>query len=329
MAAIKVQQSRFALLKVEDDDSDNDSKKSIKGNANNQKSGQKKKNKKKKSQQAENEELRNLAFGIPGKGHHSAPSKPVSNGKQKVTEQQWDEWQKMDGEYAQDTFEKDLQQALLLSRLEVEQKTQVKSSQGTKSEEQGSGDSEKKSGKTKKKKDKPVAMSLDEFNKQQQEPTTSTDNHGHVKLHTNKVSSTNAERQFFETVENDVDRIIRQEKMQEEYKKQYAAESVVTAKYQEQITKMEKEIQFLRATMKKQEDELQQVKKRNKQLCVILAQGEMKDKAEVLAQVQELTEVKDELTDQVSGLNAELEKERSKVHALKSELDKVKGGKHK
>ena len=34
---------------------------------------------------------------------------------------------------------------------------------------------------------------------------------------------------------------------------QYATESVVTAKYQDQIRKMDKEIEFLRATVKKQE----------------------------------------------------------------------------
>ncbi|WAQ97837.1 GKAP1-like protein [Mya arenaria] len=189
MASIKVQQSRFALLKVEDDDSDDNSSKSTqrKGSAN-QTGGQKKKNKKKKHQQ-ENEQLKHLAFGLPAKGHHG--SAVVQNGSKpkRSTEQQWDEWQKVDEE-------------------------------------------------------------------------------------------------------------------------QYAAESVITAKYQEQINKMEKEIEFLRATMKKQE-------------------GEMKDKAEVLMQVHQLTEVKDELTDQVADLTAELEKERSKLHAAKSEIEKLKGGKHK
>ena len=34
---------------------------------------------------------------------------------------------------------------------------------------------------------------------------------------------------------------------------QYAAESVITAKYQDEVKKKDREIEFLRATMKKQE----------------------------------------------------------------------------
>ncbi|XP_052797271.1 G kinase-anchoring protein 1-like [Mya arenaria] len=324
MASIKVQQSRFALLKVEDDDSDDNSSKSTqrKGSAN-QTGGQKKKNKKKKHQQ-ENEQLKHLAFGLPAKGHHG--SAVVQNGSKpkRSTEQQWDEWQKVDEEYAHDAFEKDLQQALLLSKLENEQKKQTVSDPSKASSDSQSGAGDGKSNKKKKKKDKPTTtMSLEQFNKNEEQ------NNDHVGPSSPKVAISAADKQFFQSVTSDVDRILRQEKMQEEYKKQYAAESVITAKYQEQINKMEKEIEFLRATMKKQEEELKQVKKRNKQLCVILAQGEMKDKAEVLMQVHQLTEVKDELTDQVADLTAELEKERSKLHAAKSEIEKLKGGKHK
>lgn len=328
MASIKVQKSRFALLKIEDDDSDDGHKReseSAKKNAS-QLNAQKKKNKKKKQQnQTERDELKHLAFGAPNKSHSGHEHHQVNGSS--VPTKQWDEWQKLDEEYAADAFEKDLQQALLLSKLESEQQKQQQRN-GT---DKAKGDGETKENKKKKKKEK-HAMSLEEFNKKTEEKKVNLDELDTPPslVTTPKVPpSTTSDTAFFESVESDVSRILRQEKMQEEYKKQYAAESVITAKYQEQIRKLEKEVEFLRATMKKQEEELKQVKKRNKQLCVILAQGEMKDKAEVLMQVDQLTEVKDELTEQVSELTAELEKERSKVHTIKSELDKFKGSKHK
>lgn len=322
-----IQASRFALLKVEDEDEDVDQK-NTSANKQNQQKAQKKKNKKKK-QQSENQELKHLAFGVPNKQKgHSSSSHGLSNGTNKsaVPDSQWKEWQKMDEGYAAESFEKDLQQALLLSRLENEQEKEKKKSQPSSDSQRGGG--EEKEGR-KKKKDKPVTMSLEEFNNQDSARKASGD--GPSLEGSNKISVQESDKKFFEDVSSDVDRILRQEKMQEEYKKQYAVESVVTAKYQEEMRKKEKEIEFLRATMKKQDEELQQVKKRNKQLCVILAQGEMKDKAEVLMQVEQLNSVKDELTEQVSELTAELEKERSKVHALTKELEKFKSAsaKHK
>ncbi|KAL4227883.1 identical protein binding [Mactra antiquata] len=329
MAAIKVQ-SRFALLNIEDDDSDGGQKKETQNKkAGSQSNAQKKKNRKKKQQNHEKNELQHLAFGVPNKGpsHSAKESQRHVNGGN-VSAKQWDEWQRQDEEYAADSFEKDLQQALLLSKLENEQKKQEEKNKPSVNGQRGDGDG--KDGKKKKKKDKPATMSLEQFNRQSEERKTHADE---LDVPPSPVSMKPAiqttDTKFFEGVESDASRIIRQEKMQEEYKKQYAAESVITAKYQDQIKKLEKEVEFLRATMKKQEEELKQVKKRNKQLCVILAQGEMKDKAEVLMQVDQLTGVKDELTEQVSELTADLEKERSKVHSLKAEVDKLKGGKHK
>jgi len=43
--------------------------------------------------------------------------------------------------------------------------------------------------------------------------------HGNTPSPPVRVNATDADRQFFNSVDNDVDRILRQEKMQEEYKK--------------------------------------------------------------------------------------------------------------
>ncbi|KAK3791298.1 hypothetical protein RRG08_012485 [Elysia crispata] len=133
---------------------------------------------------------------------------------------------------------------------------------------------------------------------------------------------------FFSSVDNDAEHIVRHEKMQEEYRKQFASDNAVVAKLRNDLDQKDQQLAEFKSNMEQMEAELKQVKKRNKQLCVILAQGEMKDKAQVLLQVDELTLVKDELTEQVTQLTAELEKEKSKNHSLKAEIEKMKGLKH-
>ncbi|KAL5005047.1 hypothetical protein ScPMuIL_018503 [Solemya velum] len=324
-----VSKSRFALLKVEDDEEDD---KETKQNNANTKSNQQTSNAKKKAKRkkkidtvAENAELQSLAFGKSGPKHKENGGKSMS--KQLPKKEQWDEWQKMDEQYTAEAYEKDLEQALLLSKLDFEEHKdhpQCKS---------GSGDGSKSGSENKKKKkDKHSTMSLEEFNQiDLNKNKVHTDELDDVLLPepvSTKLPQTEMDPKFFDKVEDDVSRILRKEKMQEDIKKQYATESVIVAQYQDELKKKDKEIQFLRTSMKKIEAELQEVKKRNKQLCVILGQGEMKDKAKVLMQVDQLSQVRDELTEQVGEMTAELEKERSKNHGLKMELEKVKGSKH-
>ncbi|XP_069137932.1 G kinase-anchoring protein 1-like isoform X1 [Argopecten irradians] len=342
-ANIKVAQSRFALLKVEDDDDDEGETKPSQGGKNNQQQS-KNKNKKKKKKTTQDDELKNMAFGLSGPGNQRPQSSQsaTDNGnkgskggkKNKGTKpEQWEEWKKVDDQLTAGFYEKDLQQALLLSKMEYEQS---KTTQKGDSKSQGKNNdqpSEGKESKKKSKKDKPLTMSLEEFNSGGQAKTYADEledlsNLSPASHKVEAADSAPSNVKYFDTVDDDVHRILQKEKIQEEYQKQYAVESVMSNKYKSELNKKDKEIEFLRATVEKLETELKQVKKRNKQLCVILAQGEMKDKAEVLMQVNQLGEVRDELTEQVTSLTAELEKERSKVHTLKAEIDKQKGGKH-
>lgn len=317
----KVVASRFALLKVEGDDDDKEKKAAQK--ASNAQTN-KKKNKKKKGGQ-QDEELRNLAFGRPTSGQQRSNKKKTAA----PSEEEWEKWQETDKQLTADAYEKDLQEALLQSKLEFEKKEQAKKMvpEAGPPEFLTQGKEDKKK---RKHKDKPATMSLDEFNQMNAEkPSGFSDELDEIPSpvppHTNGAE---IDPKFFSHLDDSVQKIIQKEKIQEEYQKHFAVESVVSAKHKKEMEKKDKEIEFLRTSMKKLEEEYKQVKKRNKQLCVILAQGEMKDKAEVLMQVDQLTQVKDELTEQVAELTAELEKERSKVHSLKSEVEKFKGGKH-
>lgn len=341
---IKVQQSRFALLKVEDDEDEVETKASqTQGGKNNQQQA-KSKNKKRKKKPTQDDELKNMAFGLSCHGTanqrpQSAQTQSSENGRgnkggkknKEAKPELWEEWKKIDDQLTKDFYEKDLQEALLLSKMEFEHhkgKGDGKSSSKNADQTSDGKDGRKKSGK----KDKPVTMSLEEFNSNSTKSTyDELEDLPKLSPGSHKVEAPNsipADVKFFDTVDDDVHKILQKEKIQDEYQKQYAVESVMSNKYKTALNKKDKEIEFLRATVSKLEGEFKQVKKRNKQLYVILAEGEMKDKAEVLMQVNQLAEVRDELTEQVTSLSAELEKERSKVHALKAEVDKQKGGKH-
>lgn len=322
-----VQPSRFALLNIDDDnDSDSNQKKRDKqgsGKGNKPQSANKKKNKKKKcAQQKEQEELRNLAFARGGKVHStgsgsSAKDKQVTND-QLPSQQQWKEWKEADKEFVSESYEKDLQQALLLSKLEAEEQKKVQ----TAIAENETGNACQKA---KKKKDKPVTMSLEEFQQDgvKKDSETNSDSRKSSDV-VHEVDPT-----FFKKVEEETHKIIRKEQIQEEYRKQYIVENARTQQYEETIRKKDEQIEQLQKENKKLKADLMEVKERNQQFCMILAQGEMKGKTTVIMELNQLKQVRDELTQEVANLMSELEKERSKVHALKASLDKSKPGKKK
>jgi len=177
--------------------------------------------------------------------------------------------------------------------------------------------------KAKKKKDKPVTMSLEEF---QQDSTKKDLNNDSKQV---QDIQHKADPAFFDKVEEETHKIIHKEHIQEEYRKQYIVENARTQQYEETIRKKDEQIEKLKKENSKLKSDLLEVKERNQQFCMILAQGEMKGKTTVLMELNQLKQVRDELTQEVGNLTSELEKERSKVHALRTSVDKSKTGKKK
>ncbi|XP_055863976.1 G kinase-anchoring protein 1-like isoform X1 [Biomphalaria glabrata] len=330
--AIAVSTSRFAVLKIEDDDEED--KKPTKNSAQQQNStvssSNKKKTKKKKDTK-ESEQLKNLAFGKGG-GKQSQHKSGAGDGEERKL---WDQWREHDKELVEEQFKDDLAAALLQSRLDAEKQNQEKQKQKERIEAGIEVPNTREGRKKKKQREKPQAMSLEQFKQLPPEKPVNSDSEAedlNSKSSTppvqTRVPPTQQDPTFFNSIEDDAEQILQHEKIQEQYKKQFASDSVIVAKLKNDLEKKDKQLVELKKQIESMEEELKQVKKRNKQFCVILGQGEMKDKAQVLLQVDELTLVKDELTEQVSTLTAELEKEKSKNHALKAELDKVKPTKH-
>ncbi|BFZ01453.1 hypothetical protein BsWGS_04492 [Bradybaena similaris] len=336
-SGIAVSSSRFACLHIEDDDekdSNQSSKPKPEKNTNGTVSSKKKNKKKKDANDAE--KLKNLAFGkVPGntggKGQHHKNVSGDGGDERKA----WDSWKEHDKELVEEQFKDDLEKALLQSRLEAEQKQQEAKKLKERIEAGLEVPTTREGRKKKKQKEKPQPMSLEQFKQLPPDrPVGSDDSEDEVNGNAvvpqvqTSLPPSQQDPKFFNSIQEDAEQILKHEKIQEEYRKQYATDSMIVAKLKADLEKKDEEMLQMKAKIEAMEDELKQVKKRNKQLCVILAQGEMKDKAQVLLQVDELTVVKDELTDQVGNLTAELEKEKSKNHALKAELDKLKASKH-
>uniref|UniRef100_A0A8D0G198 G kinase anchoring protein 1 n=1 Tax=Strix occidentalis caurina TaxID=311401 RepID=A0A8D0G198_STROC len=167
--------SRFALLQVESDTELEPGKGgSGRGASKSQASGgrsstnekkRKKRRKKKEQQQSEANELRNLAFKkIPQKsscgGCLSQHEQNIHAARQKDSqEENWQEWRQRDEQLTSEMFEADLEEALLLSKLEYEEhKKEYENVESTSPQSKSVNKKKNQQGK-----DKPLTVSLKDF----------------------------------------------------------------------------------------------------------------------------------------------------------------------
>ncbi|XP_033124018.1 G kinase-anchoring protein 1-like [Anneissia japonica] len=333
MSSKSLRPNNFTCLQVESLSDNEDQSEKIDQNpksVDNQNVNQKKRARRKKKRQ-EKAEIRDIAFGkIPSVNCKPAVQSVVvsstqSNGNNfhqisgdnpKVTTQQWDSWKERDENQTEDQFAKDLHEAILQSQLAYEH--QQKFLEAVQDVDDIQDSQVNKKVKKKQGKEKPHPISLQEFQKPPEPTSTNID---HIQL----PAQVEADSLFFEKVKEDASKILTKEHIRKVKKdnEKLISEKARRLQYEDTMEKKEKEAEVLHEEITKLKEELSQVKKRNKQLCFILAQGEMKDKADVLKQVEELNSVKDELTEEVCQLHASLEQERSKVSSLQSEMKKL------
>lgn len=313
--------SRFAVLKVEGEDTEEQQKAS--------------KNKPKAAPKVTAKIAENKAKPKKKKKpveKESAVKSASRNEEKKEGSEDWESWKKRDDQFVTDAYEQDLHEALLLSRLEYEKKQEFYTAQQKEAsplKAVASANSEIKTKKKKKNKDKKnAAMSLEEFN---QLRDAGAEDDVDVILEEPSDVPSSSEKQaplckedIFDRVLKDAEHIITKEQRIDGFKKKqpFCLEQVRQIQFQEELEKKDLEIARLNSEVERLMAELKIVKVRNKQLCIILGHGEMKDKAEILKNYEELNQVKDELTQQVAELHAALEQERSKVHSLQTELKK-------
>ncbi|XP_047996159.1 G kinase-anchoring protein 1-like [Leguminivora glycinivorella] len=290
MAGLVVQ-SRFAGLQVEDEDFCSDE--------------QKKKN---KNSAAKKVEPPKKAKPAPAKTQVAKKKKPKQAAQ---SSNQWELWKQKDEQLVDGNFEDELQQAILLSKLDYEEKKDVY--QQIKKEAEITKKKEEAARTTTKKQKKKNVMSLDQFNdmvagdesKTSQEDEKSSDS---------KPDKPKDDTEFFERVKSETKNELLKDKIIDRVKSQtrHQTQDITKAQFVDTLEKKDKEIHALKEEVTNLKKELLTVKSRNKKLCSILGQGEMKDKAEVLVEVERLRAVQSELTAEIASLHTDLEKERSK-----------------
>ncbi|XP_069379680.1 G kinase-anchoring protein 1 isoform X2 [Paralichthys olivaceus] len=346
MITVPTTASRFALLQI-DSDSDSDTSEPGKTNTTSTKSGRdssgkprqgkagaaggkaaqgndKKKDKKKKrkeQQQSEANELRNLAFKkIPQKSCAPPPCVTLSgiaselltteSGDHSIPSGGWQQWKQRD----------------------EQDNTNTSSPKSRGGKESGGKKDKKKNQQAKEKK----TVSLQDFQAEGSVEHPSKKQEKEDAKAANLALGNGQDERFFNKLEDDVSRIIQQEKRREQYATSPGQEVNTSTEHEpdpraEQLKydleKKDQEIDKLKKTISQWEVKYKEVKARNSQLLKMLQQGEMKDKAEILLQVEELLHIKEELSSQVTLLHGALEQERSKIKGLQSEQPKHQGNK--
>ncbi|KAI8434226.1 hypothetical protein MSG28_012331 [Choristoneura fumiferana] len=289
-----VVQSRFAGLIVEDEDYPSSS------------DGQKLK-------KAKNTTAKKVE---PPKKPKTLATKTQSQPKKKKPKQnaastnQWELWKQKDEELVDGNFEDELQQAILLSKLDYEEKKDVYKQLKKEAEVEKKMEATARTS-TKKQKKKNV-MSLDQFNDMVAGDETKTTQE-EEKSPEIKPEKAKDDTEFFERVKAETKNEILKDKIIDRVKSRQQTPEVITrVQFADALEKKDKEILELREEVAKLKSELLSVKSRNKKLCRILGHGEMKDKADILVEVERLRAVQAELTAEIESLHTDLEKERSK-----------------
>ncbi|XP_076749107.1 uncharacterized protein LOC143422396 [Xylocopa sonorina] len=311
--------SRFAVLSIDDDDC---KPKKTRKNVTAGKTNQKTKNDKPKQQQQPKKDDK--------KKQNKGKKKKTSNSNNNNENQQWEQWKQKDIMAVEETFEQELHQAILLSKLAYEEL--VSTAKSDKEQE-----ANKKSGK----KSKKATMSLEEFNSMGSNTTaastivtTTTTTTATATTTTpitqdtvlpsecSEMKSKELDPEFFERIEKETKEEITKGKEKDVLwaRLHRIDDDITSAQLRVEVEKRDKVINELRSQVDSLKEELTQVKERNKKLYQILSHGEMKDKASVLAEVAKLQEIRDELTSEVASLHAQLEQERSKARTTSTDV---------
>lgn len=306
--------SRFAVLSVDDDDEDKP-KKNTKKKPDAGKAPPKTTDKKKPNKTPTQPEC------IKNKSDKKNKKKGPGSRKN-AADDQWDAWLKKDAELVHESYEQQLYQAILMSKLDYEEKKAIDkdvSGSGSKKDETANKKQGKKTKKT-------TTMSLDEFNnldergkKEPAPPPTPVKEEGNF---FEKVSA-GAQTELQKAKAKDA-REARNSSTKhpnspiaEKTAQQSANQTKMSLKAcQEALDLKNAENAKLTEKIGELENSLLAAKSRCKKLCRLLADGEAREKAELLVEAERLRKTREELTSEVNSLYQDLEKERSKVRVL-------------
>ncbi|XP_011502777.1 PREDICTED: G kinase-anchoring protein 1-A-like [Ceratosolen solmsi marchali] len=224
--------------------------------------------------------------------------------KSNINVQEWEQWKRKDSMVIEKTYEQELNEAILLSKLSYEE-TQMEMKHNV----ENNGNNVKKSNKKSKK-----SMSLEEFN------------NFNEYVAENKELKIKKEENSLKEIEKEASKVLTKEKENSALKIRLHQldDGITSAQLKTEIEKRDSIIEKLKIEINQLKEDVNNVKNRNRRLYQILQQGEMKDKATILAEVIKLHEIRDELTTEVTLLHAQLEQERSKTRASFTDIKTTK-----
>ncbi|XP_058449831.1 G kinase-anchoring protein 1-like isoform X2 [Malaya genurostris] len=225
-----------------------------------------------------------------------------------VQQEQWSKWQAKDSEIVESNYEKDLEQALMLSKLDFEANKTKLSKPEKESKQPG-----------KPKKARP--LSLQQF--QSKVDRDSTDKEAEQQCKEAEVLY-NKKFTFFEQIDMETKQIIQKE----QFKSLISTRGYSTGKKSSENEKPESpspnssEIDTLKTENAALRAELELVRTRLKKVCSILKTGEMKDKSELLIEIEKLKKNREDMITEMTALYAQLEQEKSKTGGSNHERGK-------
>ncbi|KAF2367738.1 G kinase-anchoring protein 1 [Trinorchestia longiramus] len=236
-----------------------------------------------------------------------------------------DDWQSRDQKFVEEVNERELREAIMLSKLEYEANKDVY-------EAPEQPPSKENSKTKKKKKDKPVTLSLSEFNtmNEKKQPEVKRIANG-VADSNKKPSKTDGTKNlnFFSDLDSSVRNTIAKEARQKEYaehlEKQKNNRPSNTGSLLVPVSEVEKrdfEIQALRLELDSLRDQLERVKLRNKKLCEVMGMAEMRSVSEIVVELEKVSKARDEFSAEVASLSEQLEQEKTKVSQLQEKSRK-------
>lgn len=297
---VSIVPSRFAGLRIEDDDDDYVKPKQKQKNASDQKTatGSKQKQAGNHQQQQNNQKK-------------PKPKKPKKQIDPAAQTEQWDKWQEKDTEIVDNHFEKDLEQALLMSKLDFEanktkyQKTERENKQASKS-----------------KKTRP--LSLQQFQTKVDKDTVEKEVQRQRK---EEETEYNRKFTFFEQIDREAKQIIQKEQFKALVaNREYGTEQSPTEENDKPDSPPPEatEVDLLKAENAALKAELETLRAKYKKIYSVLKSGEMKDKTELLIEIEKLKKTREDMTTEMTALYAQLEQEKSKMGSTGHEKGKEK-----
>ncbi|XP_022665072.1 G kinase-anchoring protein 1-like isoform X1 [Varroa destructor] len=272
--------------------------KNTNASAKNKQQHQNKKNKKKESNNNNKKKSQQGAVGGAGSGE----------------QEKFNQWKKRDEELVDDLFEKELQEALLQSRLEQEGQKQQPSPGPTVNGDQGLANRRSR-----------VTLSLAEFHEKfAEEPAALQPSREPLsKLLAQMKQQEEEEQALRRQAAREAAAILTREKVADEVRERAQQPRVVPQEEYDRMLEMKKkQIEHMAKVLNQTHKEMAVLQEQNADLEFMVSKGEMRKKVELIREVEELRLVKDELTDQIAQLHVSLEQEKSKVHQLTLELQK-------